>query len=105
MKNGANSGVKMHGSDHTPAHFDLEAVLMLLAFTNVPFHRHHHRQAILQSTDYPKDHWLTSVPLTLTNFFRLHCKNSGHFGLIMAHGFLNIIVKLLHVLFINSIFC
>ena len=104
MINGASSGVKMHGSDHILVHSDLEALLMLLAFTNEPFHQHHHQQVILQSTDYHKVQQLTSVLSTLTSFFRLHFKNSGNIGLTMVRGFLTIIMKLLHVLFKNSIF-
>ena len=105
MTNGVNSGVKMHGSDHTLVHSDLEALQMLLVFTNGPFHQHHHQQAILQNTDYPKDLLLISVPSTHTNFFRLHFNNLGNIGLMIVRGFLTIIMKILHVLFKNSIFC
>ena len=80
MTNGVNSGVKMHGNDHILVHLDLEAVQMLSVFTNGPFHPHHHQQAILQNTDYPKGQQLTSVPSTLTNFFQLHFKQSGNIG-------------------------
>ena len=104
MTNGVNSGVKMHGSDHTLVHSDLEALRMLLVFTNGLFHQHHHQQAILQNTDYPKDLLLISVPSTHTNFFRLHF-NLGNIGLIIVCGYLTIIMKTLHVLFKNSIFC